>query len=44
MRISERDPTSTLLREIQPVAKRAREMVGELEGEAHPQGQAFGYR
>lgn len=43
MQTSERDPASPILREIQPVAKRARDMIAEVQ-EARPQEQRFRYR
>ena len=42
MQTSERDPTSSILREIQPVARRARSMIAEVL-EARPHEQKFGY-
>jgi WD40 repeat protein len=43
MQTSERDPASLILREIQPVAKRARDMIAEVQ-EAHPQEHRLRYR
>jgi hypothetical protein len=42
MQTSERDPTSPILREIQPVARRARSMIAEVL-EARPHEQKFSY-